>query len=205
MTFIKGLFRSRKIALWEGLGALGINFLGAFLHFAFELTNFWRPIALIASVNESTWEHLKFYFWSGVIFALIEYTYVKDDARNFLYAKALSLLVTPIVIAGLFYGYLAIALPIYGGGFLWADIGTGVVGVIIGQMVSSYIMQREKLPAKTTRYGAAILASMMVMFSLFTYFPPKMFLFENYWGYEYSGEYGILEDYEPYLFFTRDE
>lgn len=202
-SFWYGLFRSRKIALWEGLGVLFINFTGAFLHFAFELSNFWKPVALIAAVNESTWEHLKFYFWAGIILALIEYTYVKDEARNFIFAKAVGLLITPIVISVLFYGYLAIALPIYGKGFLWADISTGVIGVIVGQMVSSYLMQRERLSPATFRYGVAILVVMLFMFATFTYFPPKFFLFENYWGYTYQGEYGILADYTPYLLFTR--
>ena len=34
------------------------------------------------------------------------------------------------------------------------------------------------------------------------FFPPELFLFEHFWGYEYSGQYGILEDYTPYLIFT---
>ena len=45
---------------------------------------------------------------------------------------------------------------------------------------------------------------MLAMFSTFTYYPPKIFLFENYFGYEYSGEYGILEDYEPYRVFRKE-
>jgi hypothetical protein len=43
------------------------------------------------------------------------------------------------------------------------------------------------------------------MFSLLTFFPPRVFLFENLFCYAYTGEYGILDDYEPYRIFTRGD
>ena len=48
-----------------------------------------------------------------------------------------------------------------------------------------------------------MLAVLIGMFSTFTYFPPKVFLFENFACYQYTGEYGILEDYEPYRIFAK--
>ena len=57
-------------------------------------------------------------------------------------------------------------------------------------------------PAKNTVFAGYL--TLLVMFSTFTYYPPKFFLFENFFGYEYSGEYGILEDYEPYRVFKKD-
>lgn len=198
------LFRSRKIAAWEIGGIFFTNIVGGSLHFAFELSNYARPMALFASVNESTWEHLKFYFWAGLFWALIEYTYVKDEARNYAFGKAMNLIVTPIVVAALFYSYLAITLPLYGRGFFAADIATGVVGVIVGHIVSSYFLQREDLGTAVRNRGLALIAVLTIMFSTFTYFPPKFFLFEDYMGYEYSGQYGILEEYTgPYVVFDR--
>jgi hypothetical protein len=53
-----------KTALrWELAGIVSIILAGSTLHFAFEWANYWRPAALIAAVNESTWEHLKLGFW----------------------------------------------------------------------------------------------------------------------------------------------
>ena len=43
-----------------------------------------------------------------------------------------------------------------------------------------------------------VLGALMVVF---TYLPPHVFLFENFFGYRYSGEFGILRDYTPYLVF----
>lgn len=200
------LFRSHKIAAWETGGIFFTNVVGGALHFAFELSNYARPMAFFASVNESTWEHLKFYFWAGLLWTLIEYTYVKDEANNYIFGKALKLLVTPIVISLLFYGYLAIALPIYGSGFLVADISTGVIGVIVGHLVSSYFLQREPLGNRLRNLGLATITILTVMFATFTYFPPKYFLFEDYMGYEYTGQFGILDEYSgPYVVFEKPE
>ncbi|MEM8860619.1 MAG: DUF6512 family protein [Chloroflexota bacterium] len=198
-------FRSRTIMAWEIVGIFFINLMGGFLHFAFELSGFQPWVAFFASVNESTWEHLKFYFWAGILWALIEYTYVRHEANNFIFAKAMGALVTPIVVMITFYGYLAYALPTYGSGFLWADISTGVIGVIVGQMVSSYLLQSDQFEVRRRRIGTAVLVILLAMFSTFTYFPPEMRLFEDYYGYTYRGEYGILEDYTDYLIFTVDE
>lgn len=200
------LTSSKKIAAWEIGGIFFTNVLGGSLHFAFELSNYSRPMALFASVNESTWEHLKFYFWAALLWSLIEYTYVKDEAKNYPFAKAMNLLITPILICLFFYGYLAFTLPIYGTGFFAVDISTGVLAVIIGHIVSSYFMQRENLGAQLRNRGLAIIAVLTIMFSTFTYFPPKFFLFEDYMGYEYTDQYGILEEYTgPYVVFDRSE
>ena len=38
---------------------------------------------VVAAVNESTWEHFKMAFWPGLIFALIEYPFLKEETNNF--------------------------------------------------------------------------------------------------------------------------
>jgi hypothetical protein len=99
----------------------------------------------------------------------------------------------------LFYFYLGIALPIFGRGFLWADIGTGVIGVLAGTIVTMRIMTAPEKGRAFARAGLALCAAMAVMFIAFTFGPPRFFLFENFAGYRYTGEYGILKDYAPYL------
>lgn len=200
------LTSNRKIMSWEIGGIFFVSTLGGFFHFAYELSNYNSVVAIFASVNESTWEHLKFYFWTALLYSIVEYTYVKDDSNNYAFAKGLNLIITPLIICITFYGYLAIALPIYGKGFLWADISTGVLGVITAHIVSSYYMQREPLGTSLRNRGLAIIAVLTIMFSTFTYFPPRIFLFEDYMGYTYTGQYGILDEYTgPYVIFDRSE
>jgi hypothetical protein len=84
------------------------------------------------------------------------------------------------------------------------DLSTMVIGLVVASIVAYKIMVRPPMQSPTKK---AILTGYLVitaMFSTFTYFPPKFFLFENYFGYEYSGDYGILEDYEPYRIFRKE-
>jgi len=191
----------RAILMWEAISFVFIMLVASALHFAYELSNFWRPMAVFGSVNESTWEHLKLFFWPGLVISLVQYAYIRDKANNYWLGKALAMLAVPVGVITSFYFYLGIALPIYGRGFLWADISTGAVGVLLGNVIAYYILTREPLRAGSKSVGWAIIGSMTLAMIVFTPSPPEMFLFNNFYGYEYSGEFGILEDYEPYLVF----
>lgn len=194
-----------RISWWSFFGTLFITNVSAFFHFIFELSGYNKVVALFGSVNESTWEHLKFYFWAGLLWSLIEYAYIRKDAKNFWFAKAVALWITPLLICIAFYGYLQYTLPRYGKGFLFLDITTGVIGVVVAQMVASYLMQRSTVEIKWSRFTPILIGILLVSFSLFTYFPPKIFLFEDYMGYKYEGQYGILDDYTDYQFFNRED
>jgi hypothetical protein len=193
---------ARRRLAWFQLGAVVfIMLVASALHFAYELSGFWGPMALFGSVNESTYEHLKLFFWPGLLYALVQHAYVKEFTNNYWVAKAAALLVSPIVLIVSFYCYLGIVLPINGRGTLFASIATGLLGVVVGEFVAYRIMLSRPLASGIRRLGAPTLVALTIMFSTLTFFPPRMFLFENFFGYEYSGEYGILDDYTPYLVF----
>ena len=194
----------KRLIKWEIGSFIWVAMAGSAFHFSFELSEFWTPLAFFSSVNESTWEHLKMYFWPGLIYALVQYTYARDIANNYWYAKLASLVMTPVGICLSFYGYLAISIPLYGTGFFRMDLLTMVIGLGLGSLVSYNIMIKQPLIKPTKNIVLTGYLTMLAMFSTFTYYPPKFFLFENYYGYEYSGEYGILEDYEPYRVFRKE-
>lgn len=195
---------NRALAIWQAGAVVVVTLIASLLHFAFELSGFWTPMAFFGSVNESTYEHLKIFFWGGLIFALVQHAYVKHYANNYWAAKAVALAVTPLGIIVSFYFYLGIVLPIWGRGTLALDIGTGVFGVVLGELLAYRIMVAEPRGPRSRRRGLAALAVMFVLASTLTWFPPRMFLFENFWGYEYSGDFGILDDYTPYLVFSTE-
>jgi len=195
----------RRTLIWFQIGAVVfIMFVASALHFAYELSGFWSPMALFGSVNESTYEHLKLFFWPGLVYALVQHAYVRTYANNYWLAKAASLVIAPIVLIFSFYFYLGIALPIFGRGVLWADISTGLIGTFVGEYVAYRMMVGAPIRVTLQRLAAPVLIALTIMFSTLTFFPPRVFLFENFWGYEYSGDYGILDDYTPYLIFTSD-
>jgi hypothetical protein len=178
-----------KVKRWELIGIVLIIGFGTTLHFWFEWTDYWRPMAIIAAVNESTWEHFKMAFWPGLIFAAIEYPFLKKEVNNFMLAKALGLLTMPVITMILFYGYTAIT----GQHALWADVIVFMLSVIGGQLVSLKILTTEKNYQPGVRaLAAATLLVMTIAFSLLSYYPRENFLFAH----PETGEYGILADYD---------
>ncbi len=180
----------KKILRWELAGIVLIYLVGTSLHFVFEWTNYWQPAAIIAAVNESTWEHFKMGFWPGLTFALIESWFIKDLPKNFVFAKFIGLLSMPIVTLVLFYTYTALT----GHHYLIVDIIIFFISVVTGQLVSYRIMCMADMGSIPRRVSIAGLIVMITAFSLLSYFPPQNFLFRHPEG----GGYGILENYEAH-------
>ena len=141
-----------RLVFWEIGSFIWVVLAGSALHFSFELSEFWTPLAFISAVNESVWEHLKMYFWPGLIYALVQYTYTRDIANNYWYAKLASLIVTPLGITLSFYGYLAISLPLYGQGFFVMDLMTMVIGLLLASIVSYKIVVKPPWSFKKKTY-----------------------------------------------------
>jgi len=189
----------RKLLFWEIGGFIFIGLVGASLHFTYELSNFSDPVvAFFSAVNESTWEHLKMVFWPGLVFMAVEYTYVKDQARNYLVAKTAGLFIMPLVIVLGWYAYT----PFTGRSFYPLDLALFYLAVFLGQFASYQLMTRPLFPARFGQVALTGLLVMLVCFSTFTYFPPRIFLFEHF-DLKDTGEYGILQNYDNLRYFTK--
>ncbi|MGA8848465.1 MAG: DUF6512 family protein [Dehalococcoidia bacterium] len=173
----------KRILVWEIGGIIFIVVLGTLLHFVFEWSGRWIPIAPIAAVNESVWEHLKLGFWPALVYAALEYSRFGKSANNFFFAKTLGIYLIPITIVVLFYSYIAIL----GHDLLIADILIFVVAVIVGQLVSYKLLMVSPLPARLNRFAPIALAILGILFVLFTFYPPHLSLFRD----SVTGLYGI--------------
>ena len=190
MTTLRRGIEDKKLLLWEAGSFIFIGLFGAALHFVFELSEFWRPIGWLGAVNESTWEHLKLVFWPVVIFGLVEYTYVRDVANNFIVAKAASALIMMGIIVATWYIYTPLL-----GNVNWLNIAIFYVAAAIGVLVSYRLLVADPLSKRVQIWSLVILSSLVLAFSLFTYYPPRFSLFEHF-DLQDTGEYGILDDYE---------
>jgi hypothetical protein len=173
-----------KILVWEISGAAVISLLGSLLHYVFAFVGEWPPAALIAAVNESVWEHLKLAFWPALIYAFVEWLFLRKHLKNFWTAKAFGILTMPVIITSIFYGYKAFT----GHHILWVDISLFVFAVFAGQIVSSILLLRQFIGVKVKILAAILLVLMIAAFSLFTFFPPHCPLFRD----ARTGQYGIL-------------
>ena len=177
-----------KLLAWEIGSFFFIGLIGAALHFTFEMSNFSSmEVAYFSAVNESTWEHLKMVFFPGLVFALIQYTYVRDVVNNYIIAKVAGLFLMPLVIAVGWYIYA----PILGRSYFPADLFLFYLAVFIGQVVSYRLLTRPPLDKKYTQIAIVTFFVLFAAFSTFTFYPPKIFLFEHL-DLKNTGLYGIL-------------
>jgi hypothetical protein len=177
----------RKTVLkWEMFGILFISVVGSFLHFTFELSGFWRPLAVISAVNESVWEHLKIGFWPAFIWGVIEFFIFGRKVKNFFFAKAVTFLLIPLIIVTLFYSYTYVT----GTELLAVDIAIFFAAIAVAQIAGYKIMLIRRSFLSLKILGVTIILICIVSFSLFSYFPPRYQLFKD----AVTGGYGIIEE-----------
>lgn len=188
----------KQILIWEIICVCGIILFGGPLHSLFGQSGYWRPVALIAAVNESIWEHLKMFFWPGLLMAGIQYLRMGKRIPHFWSGKLVALIVTPVLSAMTYIAYMAIERA--SGDFSPSDlvtIGSSMVCVCIGQAACYRVLTAESVPPTITRFTSMGYLLMILAFSSFTYFPPRLYLFEQHHHYEPIGQYGI--DADPQL------
>jgi membrane-bound acyltransferase YfiQ involved in biofilm formation len=173
----------RRILFYESAGIVFIIVFGSILHFTFEWSGSQAIVGVFSAVNESVWEHLKLGFWPAIVFALIEFKYLKKAPNNFVFAKTVGIYLIPVIIMVLFYSYTAIL----GESILVIDILTFVIAVIVGQLVSYRLLTGKTLPYNLDRVSLIALLLLGLAFVLFTFYPPQLPMFQD----PITGEYGI--------------
>jgi len=166
---------NRDLTRWELLGICFVSLAGFALHYSFEWSGNWRPIALVAPVNESVWEHFKLVFWPALLWALLEYVALELDARVFWTAKGYALLVSPILIVIVFYSYTAVL----GQNILAVDIATFLIAVVSTQLASAKLAKTNLRKRWVCVIGIGLLLCQFAAFSTFTFYPPPIGLFED--------------------------
>ena len=155
------------------LATVFIFLLGSALHFAFEWSGGWRPLALFAAANESVWEHLKIAFWPGLLWAAMRARSAAVPSAPYWAAQGLGLLATSIAIIGIFYGYTAIL----GDNVLAIDIATFALAILLGQIVGEKTLHSKRTSLRLIHH--LLLFAQIIAFAMLTYFPPEIFLFQD--------------------------
>ena len=169
-------------------GILFIVLFGSLLHFTFDFSGRWIPLGIISAVNESVWEHLKLAFWPAVFWTIIEFFFVlrtsKDIRPNYILAKAIGAYVMPLVIVAIFYSYTTFT----GDSILAVDLLSFVAAVVIGQTISYKLWCSLRLSKIFNSLGLAILVIGILLFAIFTFYPPEAGIFQD----PVTGGYGII-------------
>ena len=179
----------KRLFKFEIIGVFLIFALGTLWHSLYELLNENTIIGLIAPINESMWEHWKLGLYPILIYSAIEYIFVKNEVKNFLFSKFIGILVFELVcfsITGLwkvfFKGSSSTTEMI-------VDIVAYLLGILIGQTIS-YIIACTSSPNKKLKYIAITgILIHVIIFIIFTFNPPRSEYFKDI----KTGEYGIYK------------
>lgn len=87
--------------------------------------------------------------------------------------KGITLLLTACLIVGIFVSYT----HILGRNIFILDIGTFALAVFIGQVASALLIIRRVNNRELARLGLALLFVQLAAYSLFTFYPPDLWLF----------------------------
>ena len=95
----------RKWRTWEVLGLIFVLAAGNLLHFVYDWSGQSPVVGVLASVNESTWEHMKLLTTPWVLWSIVEFAALRRTGLPVLTARAAGLLAGLAAIPLLFYGY----------------------------------------------------------------------------------------------------
>lgn len=169
----RGDLVNKLLLRWQIAGMIFIFVLGALWHFIYQWSGNSYVIGLIAPVNESVWEHLKMVLFPSLIFAAIEYRYIKDDAQNFITAITISIITAMVLIVVTDYAYTSIL----GDNVLIVDIFLFAVSIIAGQSIGYKILTSESYPKWISYLSLVILVLIITAFIIFTINPPRLQIF----------------------------
>ena len=167
MKIQKSVFRFQIIS------TIFVIILGTLLHFTYNWSNNNPLVGAFSAVNESTWEHLKLIFFPMLITIIIGYFYIGKDVPNFLCAKTLGIITSILFTIIFFYTYSGIL----GTNFAFLNILTFLISVVIGE----YIAYKFMISNLSCNKILSIFLLLLLLFSFifFTYFTPKIGLFED--------------------------
>ena len=173
-----------NIKRWHRAGMIFTLVFGTLDHFIYHWSGENPLVASFAAVNESTWEHLKLIAAPMIFFSIIEYFIYGRNLKGFVASRVLSILSGVAAIVIIFYGYTAVI----GQNYLWMDIGTFFVAVIIAWVMSFELIRNSVfLTLRSEIIARVAIAVFIVCLIVFTNEPPHIFLFQD----PVTGSYGM--------------
>lgn len=156
-------------------GVLFTFIVGSLFHFIYDLSGSLPIIGYFFPINESVWEHLKLGFYAWLVYGMSNYFFLKDKTNNYWLGIFLASLATNLFIVLFFYTYTGIL----GHSVLALDIGSYLVGCIIGAYVYYKILNLPPLSSCANILGALLLLLGVLLFAFWTYNPPNLPLFKD--------------------------
>ena len=170
-----------KRVRWQIAGFLFTAVAGTALHFFYDLSGQLVTAALISPVNESIWEHMKLLYFPMLLFALAEYRYIGREIPGFWCAKAAGMVLGLALIPVLYYTA--------AGALGWSADWFNVTIFYLAAGAAYALENRLFSQSGKCRPWIAVVVLVIIgaAFAVFTFFPPRIPLFQDPIG----GGYGI--------------
>ena len=172
----------RSIGLWQLCGYAITTLFGTLLHFLYEWLSEAVWVAPFSGVNESTWEHMKLFFWPAFIFAIVESFFFRERG-DFWSIKLRGILSGLILIPVLFYTYNGVI----GKSPDWVNIAIFFISAAIAFIYEYKLFKADTLPVTSQKLPLLVLLIIALLFVIFTYATPQLGIFMD----PESRSYGI--------------
>ncbi len=172
----------RSINLWQLMGYALTSLGGTLLHYLYDWTGSSVLAAPFSGINESTWEHMKLFFWPAFIFAVIESFFFRDR-EDFWCVKLRGILLGLTLIPVLFYTYNGAV----GKSPDWLNIAIFFIAAAIAFIYETRSFNKETA-CSYSKLALVILCVIGILFIVFTFVTPKLGIFRD----PVTGTYGII-------------
>ena len=164
----------KNLALWQFSGFALTSLLGTILHFLYDWAGESPLVATFSAVNESTFEHLKLFFFPAFLFSLIQYKFFKEY-KNFWCIKLVGVLTGLISIPVLFYTYNGAI----GKSPDWLNIAFFFISAALSFLVEWFLFKTNRVSCNNSRLCFISLCFIGFLFIVFTFFAPKLAIFKD--------------------------
>ena len=163
----------KNLSLWQLALVTFTAVLGTLFHFLYAWTDL-RIFAPFCAVNESTFEHMKILFFPMLIFAIIQSRFFQEN--GFWQVKAIGIILGTLLIPFLFYFYNGA----FGKSPDWVNILIFFLSAGIASAVEYFLFKAQIFNGRSSpALPIAVLSIIALAFIAFTFFPPRLPLFQD--------------------------
>ena len=173
----------RTVSVWQMGGFIFTAVSGTLLHFLFDWTGGNGFAALFSAVNESIWEHLKLLVYPALVFAIVEYFSWGRKTDSFWCVKLLGSLTGMLLIPVVYYTVSGI----FGTPPDRFNITLFFAAAGFVYRMETQLFRRNCLCTAGKTACLIILAVVVLAFSVFTFLPPEIPIFQD----PVTGTYGF--------------
>jgi len=163
------------------LSFLILAIFGTLLHFTHGWFKKGILLHIFSALNESTWEHMKLLVAPTILVGIIQYIFLKQDYGN-IFNSILVLFVIEVISIPILFEPLRLLIKKVP---FAITILIFILSIIFG-LIAQYIMLVKGIYIFSEVVALILIAIGIAKFGIFSYYPPKIFLFKD----PVTGRYG---------------